>query len=75
MFLLLLAGFASQGGRATVTYKPRLLKGDGQGCPSDENIAQAIEDSLKKELRQKAHQRQASNGAQNSSGHTEPRSC
>ena len=41
--LVLLAGFASQGGRASVTYQPTPLKGDGQGCPSDENMAQAIE--------------------------------
>ena len=43
IFLLLLAGVASQGGRATVTYQPTPLKGDGQGCPSDENMAQVIE--------------------------------
>ena len=43
IFLLLLAGFASQGGRATVTYQPTSLKGDGQGCPSHENKAQVIE--------------------------------
>ena len=44
IIFLLLAGFSSQGGRATVTYQPTPLKGDGQGCPSDEIIAQAIED-------------------------------
>ena len=43
VLLVLLAGFASQGGRATVTYQPTSLKGDGQGCPSDEKKAQAIE--------------------------------
>ena len=43
LVVILLAGFASQGGRATVTYQPTPLKGDGQGCPSDENMAQAIE--------------------------------
>ena len=43
LVVILLAGFASQGGRATVTYQPTPLKGDGQGCPSDENLAQVIE--------------------------------
>ena len=43
VLLVLLAGFASQGGRASVTYQPTSLKGDGQGCPSDEMKAQAIE--------------------------------
>ena len=40
---MLLAGFASHGGRATVTYQPTSLKGDGQGCSSDEKKAQVIE--------------------------------
>ena len=43
LVVILLAGYASQGGRASVTYQPTLLKGDGQGCPSNENMAQAIE--------------------------------
>ena len=44
VLLVLLAGFAIQGGRATVTYQPTpLKKGDGQGCPSDENKVQVIE--------------------------------
>ena len=43
LVVILFAGFANQGGRATVTYQPTPLKGDGQGCPSDENMAQAIE--------------------------------
>ena len=42
LVVILLAGFASQGGRASVTYQPTPLKGDEQGCPSDENLAQAI---------------------------------
>ena len=41
LVVILFAGFASQGGRASVTYQPTPLKGDGQGCPSD--MAQAIE--------------------------------
>ena len=43
LVVILFAGFASQGGRASVTYQPTPLKGDRQGCPSDENMAQAIE--------------------------------
>ena len=57
LVVILFAGFASQGGRATVTYQPTSLKGDGQGCPSDEIKAQAIENFHKliedEELRQK----------------------
>ena len=43
LVVILFAGFASQGGRASVTYQPTPLKGDGQGCPSDESKAQVIE--------------------------------
>ena len=43
VLLALLAGFASQGGRATMTYQPTSLKGDGQDCPSDEMKAQVIQ--------------------------------